>query len=101
MILIPVKNLGNAKQRLADVLDQRARTELAQTMLFDVLQTVASWRARPEVALVTGDGFAIELVKRFNFEVIPDTANLGVFPPCPPKASQEMQAAPRRHVMPR
>jgi 2-phospho-L-lactate/phosphoenolpyruvate guanylyltransferase len=77
MILIPVKNLGNAKQRLADVLDQRARTELAQTMLFDVLQTVASWRARPEVALVTGDGFAIDLAKRFNFEVIPDTANLG------------------------
>ena len=37
MILIPVKNLSSAKQRLAAVLDQSARTELAQTMLRDVV----------------------------------------------------------------
>jgi len=40
MILIPVKNLANAKQRLADVLDQQERTELAHAMLTDVLQAV-------------------------------------------------------------
>jgi len=77
MILIPVKNLAQAKQRLADVLDQFARTELAQVMLFDVLEAVASLTNRPEVALVTSDGFATGLAKQFSFEVIPDNANLG------------------------
>ncbi len=36
MILVPVKSLANAKQRLASIADQSARTELAQAMLFDV-----------------------------------------------------------------
>ena len=36
MILIPVKNLKDAKQRLASVLDQPERTELARAMLADV-----------------------------------------------------------------
>ena len=49
----------------------------AQTMLLDVVEAVASWRTRPEVALVTGDGFAIDLAKRFSFEVIRDDASLG------------------------
>ncbi len=77
MILIPVKNLAHAKQRLADVLDQPARTELAQAMLCDVLEAVASLTNRPEVALVTSDGFATGLARQFDFEVIPDNANLG------------------------
>jgi 2-phospho-L-lactate/phosphoenolpyruvate guanylyltransferase len=77
MILIPVKSLAQAKQRLADVLDQPVRTELAQAMLFDVLDAVASLTNRPEVALVTSDGFATGLAKQFSFEVIPDNANLG------------------------
>jgi 2-phospho-L-lactate guanylyltransferase len=75
MILIPVKNLSNAKQRLAAVLDQSARTELAQTMLFDVVETIAAWGTRPEVALVTSDPFAINLARQFNFQVIPDSNN--------------------------
>lgn len=77
MILVPVKNLSRAKQRLAEVLDQPARTELAQTMLFDVLQTAADWRDRPEVGLVTSDPFALELCQRFGFHSIADNENLG------------------------
>lgn len=77
MILIPIKDLSRAKQRLASALDQSARTELAQTMLFDVLETVAAWANRPGVALVTGDGFAISLAEQFGFDVIPDNSNLG------------------------
>jgi len=75
MILIPVKNLATAKQRLAAVLDQSARTELAQAMLFDVLETLGTWAARPAVSLVTNDPFALNLAKQFDFEVIPDNAN--------------------------
>ena len=77
MILIPVKNLSAAKQRLAAVLDQPARTELAQAMLHDVVATLAAWPRRPACALVTGDPFAVDLARRYDFEIIPDPANPG------------------------
>ncbi len=77
MILIPVKNLSAAKQRLAAVLDQPARTELAQAMLHDVVATLAAWPQRPACALVTGDPFAVELARQYDFEIIPDPANPG------------------------
>ena len=77
MILIPVKNLSQAKQRLAAVLDQPARTELAQTMLQDVVATVAAWLHRPACALVTSDPFALDLARQYEFEIIPDPANSG------------------------
>ena len=75
MILIPVKNLSNAKQRLADVLDQGVRTELAHAMLADVLQAVADY-GREDVALVTNDPFALEQAAGYGFGVISDAANV-------------------------
>jgi len=79
VILIPVKNLSGAKQRLAAALDQASRTELAQAMLADVLSALHSLRGRPEVkvALVTSDPFASRLAQEYSFEVIPDPANPG------------------------
>jgi 2-phospho-L-lactate guanylyltransferase len=76
MILVPVKNLASAKQRLAEVLDQPSRTELAHAMLLDVLGALRAWTTRPEVALVTSDPYALELARRFAFTVIPDNANI-------------------------
>jgi 2-phospho-L-lactate guanylyltransferase len=76
MILVPVKNLSNAKQRLASVLDQPSRTELAHAMLLDVLDTLGQWTSHPEVGIVTSDPYALELAKRFAFTVIPDNANI-------------------------
>jgi 2-phospho-L-lactate/phosphoenolpyruvate guanylyltransferase len=75
MILVPVKSLANAKQRLASVLDQPTRTKLAQAMLFDVLETLGTWENRPEVSVVTSDPFAREVARRFEFQIIPDKAN--------------------------
>ena len=77
MILIPVKNLSSAKQRLASMFDQPARTELAQAMLHDVVAAVAAWQRRPPCALVTSDPFATDLAGKFTFEIIPDPANPG------------------------
>lgn len=77
MILIPVKNLSAAKQRLAAVLDQPARTELAQTMLHDVMAAIAAWPSHPPCALVTSDPFAIKLAQQYDFEIIPDPSNPG------------------------
>jgi 2-phospho-L-lactate guanylyltransferase len=77
MILVPVKNLQYAKQRLAPVLDQATRTELAQAMLSDVLETLGHWTRRPEVAVVSCDPFALELAGRYDFQVIADPTNPG------------------------
>jgi 2-phospho-L-lactate/phosphoenolpyruvate guanylyltransferase len=82
VILVPVKNLSSAKQRLAEVLDQRARTKLAQAMLEDVLAALDEWQmsrkaSEPEVALVTGDPFAVKLAGEYGFEIIPDPENPG------------------------
>ena len=75
MILIPVKSLAQAKQRLASVLTQPARTELAQAMLLDVLEALNEWVDRPAVSIVTSDSFALELARQFSFETIADTTN--------------------------
>ncbi len=77
MILIPVKNLSSAKQRLAAVLDQPSRTALAQAMLHDVLAALHHWKNRPQVALVTSDPYAVKLAEEYKFEIIPDPANPG------------------------
>jgi 2-phospho-L-lactate/phosphoenolpyruvate guanylyltransferase len=77
VILVPVKNLSAAKQRLAAVLDQSERTELAQAMLHDVVATLAAWSRCPARALVTSDPFALKLAQQYNFKIIPDPANPG------------------------
>lgn len=82
MILVPVKNLSAAKQRLAEVLDQPSRTALARAMLQDVLAALHQWQlsrkpSEPEVALVTSDPFAVKLAHEFGFEVIADPDNAG------------------------
>jgi 2-phospho-L-lactate/phosphoenolpyruvate guanylyltransferase len=75
MILVPIKNLTNAKQRLAQVMEQSLRTELAHAMLQDVLEALAQ-AAADDVSLVTSDAFALELAQNFRFEVIRDDSNL-------------------------
>jgi 2-phospho-L-lactate guanylyltransferase len=77
VILIPVKNLSSAKQRLASILDQTLRTELAHAMLQDVVTALDGWAQRPPVAIVTSDPFALELARKHGFEVIPDPENPG------------------------
>lgn len=74
MILIPVKNLENAKQRLASHFDQSTRAALAQAMLEDVLQAVSQYGG-DDVALVTSDRFAMDLAARYGFAIIRDETN--------------------------
>jgi 2-phospho-L-lactate/phosphoenolpyruvate guanylyltransferase len=80
VILVPVKNLSAAKQRLAAVLDQPSRTALAQAMLYDVLTTLHNWKTsttRSPVAIVTSDPYAVKLAAEYGFEIIPDPDNPG------------------------
>lgn len=76
MILIPVKNLSHSKQRLAEVLTQESRTELARAMLLDILETLSKWQGLP-VSVVTGDSAATEMARNFDFDVIADSQNTG------------------------
>ena len=75
MILVPVKNLRNAKQRLSPLLDSSTRTELAQAMLADVLQAIADCGEK-DVSLVTSDPFALDLAKQHGFDIIRDDSNV-------------------------
>jgi 2-phospho-L-lactate guanylyltransferase len=75
VLLIPVKDLGNAKQRLGDAYDQEHRTLLAEAMLRDVLSAAAGVAGRLDVFLVTGDPRAQTLASEFNFGIIEDTRN--------------------------
>ena len=77
MILIPVKNLANAKERLSAVLSPAQRRTLAEAMLQDVLSAVAAVNRHTCVAVVTSDPFAADLARHYQFEIIADPANLG------------------------
>jgi len=77
MILVPIKNLSSAKQRLSPVLNPGERFALAQAMCEDVLQALADWPNRSAVSMVTSDPLARALAMRFNFEVIADDENGG------------------------
>jgi len=77
VILVPVKNLSAAKQRLAAILDQPSRTKLAQAMLHDVLTALHGWNNRPPVAVVTGDPYAVTLATEYGFDIIGDPDNPG------------------------
>jgi len=76
MILVPVKNLHNAKQRLSSLLDSATRIELAHAMLSDVLGAVADFGCH-DGSLGTSDPFALELAKHYGFEIIRDDSNGG------------------------
>ena len=77
MILVPIKETSLAKQRLASVLDQPSRTQLAHAMLHDVLATIEDWKNRPGVGVVTSDPYAISVAETYGFAVITDSENPG------------------------
>jgi 2-phospho-L-lactate/phosphoenolpyruvate guanylyltransferase len=77
MILVPVKNLAQAKERLSSLLAPAERRALAEAMLRDVCQALASWPSRPPAALVTGDPCAHEIARAHSLQVIDDPAGPG------------------------
>jgi 2-phospho-L-lactate guanylyltransferase len=74
-LLVPVKSLSNAKQRLGDAYNQSRRTQLAEAMLRDVLTAAVGVRDRIDIYLVTGDAGAQALAVEFGIGVIPDHRN--------------------------
>ena len=75
--VVPVKDLGNAKQRLAGVLDQAARTALFRTMLEDVLDALSGAPSLAGIVLVTRDAEAFALAGRYGAECLVEPENRG------------------------
>jgi 2-phospho-L-lactate guanylyltransferase len=76
-VLVPVKDLSRAKTRLARLLDEAERAELAGLLLTGVLEAIARV---PEAAageplrraVVTAHAPSAELARRHGFEVLPE-----------------------------
>lgn len=77
MILVPVKHLETAKQRLSPLLSPTERFALAEAMLQDVLAALDVCRQRDHVALVSGDPRAQRLAQQYEFGIIHDPDDPG------------------------
>ncbi len=75
-ILIPVKDLARAKQRLAPLMTQEERTRLAWAMLENAFAAVAGARNADRVAVVTLYAPAIELARAYGMELIAETEQI-------------------------
>jgi 2-phospho-L-lactate guanylyltransferase len=69
-LLLPIKDLRNAKQRLAGVLTPEDRFGLAQAMLADTIRAVQSVQRAERIFVVTNYEPAIELAKENCWEVL-------------------------------
>ncbi len=75
-ILIPVKDLARAKQRLASLMSQPERTRLAWTMLENTFAAAAVTRNVDRIAVVTLYSPAIALAESYGMEVILETEQI-------------------------
>ncbi len=75
-ILIPVKDLTRAKQRLAALMTQKERTQLAWAMLENTFAAAAQVRTVDRIAVITLYPPAIELAKKFGMEVLLETEQI-------------------------
>ena len=75
--VLPVKDTGDAKQRLAGFLSAAERQRLALTMAEDVLETLACVPALSDIAVVTRDEPAATLAARHGARVLTEPSNDG------------------------
>lgn len=76
-VIVPVKDLSKAKERLSSLVPQEHRTELAYAMLEDVLIALKGSSQADRKFIVTLDAKAIEMAKELGIEVILETEQKG------------------------
>lgn len=76
-VVMPVKDLANAKQRLKDVLEPEERHALFRAMLEDVLSTLAASTGLAGILIVTRDPEARALAARYGARVLVEDTNRG------------------------
>lgn len=69
-ILVPVKDLSRANNRLSSILSQKDRTSLAYAMLEDVLESTSRSVAADRKVVITMDRKAEQFAKKYGFEII-------------------------------
>ena len=75
--VLPVKDFGQAKQRLAGVLSAAERRRLGEAMAEDVLETLTRVPGVSEIVVVTRDARARALAARHGARVLTEPANEG------------------------
>ena len=76
-VIVPVKDLSKAKDRLSSLLPQQERTELAYAMLEDVLLALKGSKLADRKFIVTLDTKAIKIAEGMGIEVIIETEQNG------------------------
>ncbi len=76
-VVVPVKNLQHAKQRLARVLSAGERHQLFRAMLEDVLSALSECRGLAGVLVVTRDREAATLAARYGARVLKEEESRG------------------------
>ena len=76
-VLVPVKDLSKAKERLSSVLPQEDRTALAYAMLEDVFTAVKGSTLADRIHVVTMDKRTIEIAGSYGVEVIEEAEQKG------------------------
>lgn len=75
--MLPVKDFGQAKQRLACLLGTAERRRLAHAMADDVLDTLSRVQGLSEIVVVTRDREARALAARHGARVLAEPSNMG------------------------
>jgi 2-phospho-L-lactate guanylyltransferase len=69
-LLLPIKDLRNAKQRLASVLAPEERFALAQAMLADTIRAVRGVRLAEKIFVITNYPLAMQAAEENGWEVL-------------------------------
>ena len=69
-VLLPIKDLRNAKQRLAGVLTPEERFEFAQAMLADTIEAVRRVRRTEKVFVITNYEPAMETAANYGWDIL-------------------------------
>ena len=77
-VVIPVKSLGEGKQRLARILGEEQRKTLTLCMLQDVLSVVIRSASVKETVVVSSDREVLRLAEKLGASALAEKANLGV-----------------------
>jgi len=75
--VVPIKELGGAKQRLAGFLDASLRRDLAEVMIAEVLEAVAGAAGVAGIIVVTLDPLATRLAGRIGARIVTESAQDG------------------------
>jgi 2-phospho-L-lactate guanylyltransferase (CobY/MobA/RfbA family) len=69
-LLLPIKDLRNAKQRLAPLLTPAERMALAEAMLADTIQAVRGVRKADRIFVVTNYAPAMQVAEKNGWELL-------------------------------